>query len=81
MKLPKRILGFTLIVLAPVIVTLLILQAIEKISTAIEGIARTNTAIQWSIIILLFIPICLGLMIMGFFALKGEYDRSPGSNP
>ncbi|SEI61707.1 hypothetical protein SAMN04487995_1676 [Dyadobacter koreensis] len=73
----KRILGILWIVLGPTIIIFLVMQAIEKIAAATEGIARTNTTLQWSIIIIIFIPICAGLMIFGYYALKGEYDRLP----
>jgi hypothetical protein len=76
----KRLLGIVWIVLGPVIILFLIMQAIEKISLAAEGIDRTNTTLQWSIIIIIFIPICAGLMIFGYYGLKGEYDRLPESS-
>lgn len=70
----KKILGVLWIVLGPVIILFLISQAIEKVAAAAEGIARTNTTLQWSIIILIFLPICAGLMIFGYYGVKGEYD-------
>lgn len=76
----KKILGIVWIVLGPVIILFLLMQAIEKISLAAEGIDRTNTTLQWSIIIIIFIPICAGLMIFGYYGLKGEYDRLPQSS-
>jgi hypothetical protein len=71
----KKILGIIWIVLGPMIILFLCMQALEKIAAATEGIARTNTTLQWSIIILIFIPICAGLMIFGFYGFKGEYDK------
>lgn len=76
----KRFLGVVWIALGPIIILFLIMQAIAKIAAAAEGVARTNTTLQWSIIILIFIPICAGLMIFGFYGLKGEYDRLPESS-
>ncbi len=73
----KRILGIVWIILGPAIILFLFMQAAEKISAAAAGIARTNTTLQWSIIIIIFIPICAGLMIFGYYGLKGEYDRLP----
>jgi hypothetical protein len=72
----KKILGVLWIVLGPVIILFLISQAIGKVAAAAEGIARTNTTLQWSIIILIFLPICAGLMIFGYYGVKGEYDGS-----
>lgn len=76
----KKILGIVWIVLGPVIILFLFSQAFEKIAVAAQGIDRTNTTLQWSIIILIFIPICAGLVIFGFYSFKGEYDRLPGSS-
>lgn len=73
----KKILGYVWILLGPVIILFLVQQAIEKIAGAAEGIARTNTTLQWFIIILIFIPICAGLVIFGYYGVKGEYDRLP----
>jgi len=80
MNVLKKILGIVWIVLGPVIILFLFSQAIEKIAAAAQGIDRTNTTLQWSIIILIFIPICAGLMIFGFYSFKGEYNRLPGSS-
>lgn len=76
----KKLLGFVWIALGPIIILFLIMQAIEKIAAASEGIARTNTTLQWAIIILIFIPICAGLMIFGYYSFKGEYDHLPESS-
>jgi hypothetical protein len=73
----KRILGLVWILMGPVIILFLFMQAAEKIAAAAIGISRTNTTLQWSIIIIIFIPICAGLMIFGYYGLKGEYDRLP----
>lgn len=71
----KKVLGIVWIILGPIIILFLFMQAFEKIAAATEGIARTNTTLQWSIIILIFLPICAGLMIFGYYGFKGEYDR------
>jgi hypothetical protein len=76
----KKFLGLFWMLLGPVIIIFLFMQAMEKIAAAAEGIARTNTTLQWSIIILIFIPICAGLMIFGYYAWKGEYDHLPESS-
>lgn len=76
----KRILGVVWIVLAPVMVIFMFSQASEKVAAAAEGIARTNTLLQWAIILIIFLPICAGLIIFGLYALKGEYDHLPESS-
>jgi hypothetical protein len=71
----KKILGGICLLLAPVIVMLLVMQAMDKIGKAAEGVMRTNTSLQWGIILFIFIPIAIGFMIFGWYALKGEYDE------
>ena len=62
-------------ILAPLAVILMFEQAGEKINLATEGVARTNTALQWGIILLIFIPVSIGMVIFGYYSLKGEYDQ------
>ena len=76
----KKILGLCWMLLAPCLVIFMIGQASEKIGMATEGAARTNTALQWGIILLVFIPICGGFMLFGYYALKGEYSNLPTSS-
>ena len=63
--------------LAPTSVIFMFQQAIEKTGLAAEGVAKTNTALQWGIILFIFIPISVGLTIFGYYSLKGEYDALP----
>jgi len=39
-----------------------------------------DTKIQWLVFIIVFIPIAIGLILFGVFALKGEYDHLPESS-
>ncbi|MFZ4796970.1 MAG: DUF6814 family protein [Bacteroidia bacterium] len=73
----KKYLGIILVALAPVLVIFMVMQAIEKVGKAAEGIARTNTLLQWSIILIIFFPICLGLVKFGLYAFRGEYEHLP----
>lgn len=53
------------------------------IKTAAEEITKKpviDTKIQWTVFVVIFIPIAIGLMIFGWYALKGEYDRLPESS-
>ena len=53
------------------------------IKTASEEIAKKpviDTKIQWIVFVVVFIPIAIGLMIFGWYALKGEYDKLPESS-
>jgi len=71
----KRFLGFVWMALGPIAMTFLIIQAINKVGLTHTDIERTNAILQWGIIIFIFFPICLGLMIFGFYAVKGEYEK------
>lgn len=75
----KKTLGLAWMVLGPLAMTFLFIQAIDKIGLTHTSIERTNTILQWSIILFIFFPICLGLMIFGFYAWKGEYEKLEGS--
>ena len=68
----KKILGFLWMVIAPVIIYFLIMGAVHNIG---EGTKDINKPIPWIIIISIFTPIAIGLMIFGYYALKGEYDH------
>jgi hypothetical protein len=39
-----------------------------------------DTKIQWSVFIIVFLPIVIGIIIFGYYALKGEYDSLPESS-
>lgn len=76
----KRLLGIIWIILGPLAMAFMAWQAYEKISAAEAGVAQTNTALQWGIILLIFIPIATGLVIFGKYALAGEYDHLPDNS-
>lgn len=77
MKTLKKFLGLIWMVLGPVAMTFLFIQAIDKVGLTHTDIERTNTILQWGIILFIFLPISLGLMIFGFYAWKGEYNHLP----
>jgi hypothetical protein len=77
MKALKRILGLVWIILGPLSTIFMFWQAWDKINAAPAGIDQTNTALQWGIILLIFIPIAAGLVIFGKYALDGEFDNLP----
>lgn len=70
--------GLVWIVLAPVIIYFLITSAVHNINSG--GTKDINQPIPWIIIISIFTPIAVGLMIFGYYALKGEYDKLPESS-
>ena len=65
-------------ILAPVVIYFLVMGAVHNIDNV--GTKDINKPIPWIIIIAVFAPIAIGLMIFGFYSLKGEYDRLPESS-
>jgi len=74
----KKYLGIIWLLLAPVVIFFLVAGAIANIDTA--GKKDINNPVIWIIIITIFTPIAIGLMIFGWYALKGEYDHLPESS-
>jgi hypothetical protein len=71
----KKILGIVWLLLAPVVIYFLVSGAITHIDPA--GKKDINNPVIWVIIILIFTPIAIGLMVFGWYAIKGEYDHLP----
>ncbi|MEY3442165.1 MAG: hypothetical protein RLZZ519_446 [Bacteroidota bacterium] len=68
----KKYLGIVWMLLGPAGIYFLV-------STAMQEIAKKpviDTKIQWGVFVGVFIPIAIGLMIFGWFAFKGEYEKS-----
>ncbi len=68
----KKYLGIVWILLGPATIYFLISTAMQEI----EKKPVIDTKIQWGVFVVVFIPIAIGLMIFGWFALKGEYEKS-----
>jgi uncharacterized Tic20 family protein len=68
----KRILGAIWLLMGPVLIFILLSSAIHNIDLA--GKKDINKPLPWIIIITIFIPIAVGFMIFGWYAVKGEYD-------
>lgn len=66
----KKFFGIIWLLLGPVAVYYLIRTAAAEIAKK----PVIDTKIQWGVFIVVFIPIAIGLMIFGYYALKGEYD-------
>ena len=71
----KRYFGLILLLVAPFILYELVNGAINNIDTA--GKKDINNPVIWIMIIAIFAPIGLGLIIFGWYAFRGEYDRLP----
>ncbi len=71
----KKLMGIVWMLLAPLLIYFLIMGALHNINST--GTKDINKPIPWIIIIGVFTPIAIGLMIFGYYALKGEYDHLP----
>jgi uncharacterized protein DUF6814 len=72
----KRISGILWIVAGPVAIFYLVRTAISEINKR----PVIDTKIQWAVFVIVFIPIAIGIIIFGLYAIKGEYDHLPGSS-
>ena len=70
--------GIVWMVIAPAVIYFLVMGAVHNISST--GTKDINKPIPWIIIISIFTPIAIGLMIFGYYALRGEYDKLPESS-
>ncbi len=71
----KRYLGLIFLILAPLFIYELVAGAIANIDPA--GKKDINNPVIWIIIIAIFTPIAIGLVIFGWYAFRGEYDKLP----
>lgn len=72
----KRWLGIVWMIMGPVTVFYLIKTAAAEIVKN----PVSSTIIQWSVFVIVFLPIAIGLIIFGYYAFKGEYDHLPKSS-
>jgi len=72
----KRIAGILWIIAGPLAIYYLARTAISEINKK----PVIDTKIQWAVFVIVFIPIAIGIIIFGFYAIKGEYDQLPGSS-
>lgn len=66
------------LLLAPVVIFFLCQGAVTHIDPA--GKKDINNPVIWIIIIAIFLPIAIGLMVFGLYAIRGEYDRLPSES-
>lgn len=70
----RKILGIVWLLLGPAVIYFLFTGAVHNIDP--DGKKDINNPVIWVIIITIFLPIAVGLMIFGWYALKGEYSRN-----
>lgn len=75
MNVLKKYLGIIWMLLAPGLVVFMVWQAADKINRATDA-TRSNITLQWVIILFIFIPICAGLLIFGYYSFKDEYNTN-----
>lgn len=71
----KKLLGIVWFLLGPAVIFFLVAEAIKNIDPT--GNKDINNPVIWIIIIAIFVPIAIGLMIFGWYAIKNEYDHLP----
>jgi predicted Na+-dependent transporter len=69
----KRLAGIIWLLLVPLAVYFLVKTAASEIAKK----PVMDTKIQWGVFVVIFIPIAIGMVIFGWYALKGEYDHLP----
>ena len=69
----KKFLGILWLIIGPLVIYALLNGAISNID--LSGKKDINNPVIWIIIIAIFTPIAIGLMIFGWYAFKGEYNR------
>jgi hypothetical protein len=67
----KRILGILWIIVGIAAIVLMVYSAATNIHIAKGDIGKP---LPWLIIIAVFTPVAIGLIIFGWYSLKGEYD-------
>jgi len=72
----KKWLGIVWILLGPVAIYYLIKTAAAEIAKK----PVIDTKIQWAVFIIVFLPIAIGMVIFGYYAVKGEYKQLPESS-
>ena len=71
----KRWLGVLILLIGPLFIYELLAGAIANIDAT--GKKDINNPVIWIIIIAIFTPIAIGLVIFGWYAFRGGYDRLP----
>ncbi len=67
----KKWLGIIWILMGPVAIYYLVKTAFVEIAKK----PVIDTKIQWGVFVVVFIPIAIGMVIFGYYAVKGEYDE------
>lgn len=66
----KKILGILFMLVSPVALFYLIRTALGEMQTH----QSLDVYIQWSIFVLVFVPVIIGFFLFGWYSWKGEYN-------
>ena len=72
----KRFAGVLWMISGPLAIYYLVTTGMSEISKK----PIIDTKIQWGVFLIVFIPVAIGIMIFGYYAIKGEYDHLPESS-
>lgn len=72
----KRFAGVLWMISGPLAIYYLITTGMSEINKK----PVIDTKIQWGVFVIVFIPVAIGIIIFGYYAIKGEYDHLPGSS-
>jgi len=72
----KRFAGILWIIAGPLAIYYLARTALGEIGKK----PVIDTKIQWAVFVIVFIPIAIGIIIFGYYAIRGEYDHLPESS-
>ena len=72
----KRFMGLVWMAVGVVVYIILLKTAIAQVAVK----PMVDTIIQWSIFVIIFLPITIGFLIFGWLAFKGAYDMLPVSS-
>jgi purine-cytosine permease-like protein len=73
----KKYLGIVWMLLGPIGIVYLVRTALSEIAKK----PVLDTKVQWAVFIGIFIPIAMGMVLFGWYAFRGEYDRIPTHRP
>lgn len=71
MNILKKYLGLIWMVAGPAAIWFILAVAIREINAK----PTIDTKIQWSVFVIIFIPIAIGLSIFGYYGWTGEYEE------
>lgn len=72
MNVLKKFLGLLFMILSPIALFYLCKVGISEM----QEHQKLDTYIQWTIFIVVFIPIVIGFFIFGLYSWKGEYNKN-----